>query len=85
MNEALVALAGTVTAVGAVTAALLLDMFTLKPPAGAAEVSVTVQLSLLAPVMDTLLQVIPLSAVVTVPVAPSATVEAVVDALVLVR
>jgi hypothetical protein len=56
VNPALVALAATVTVAGTVTAALLLARLTLKPPLPAAAVSVTVQLSLPAPVIDALLQ-----------------------------
>jgi hypothetical protein len=52
----LVALAGTVTVAGTVIAALLLDKPTLSPPAGAAEVSATVQASCAVPVSDALLQ-----------------------------
>jgi len=47
---ALVAPAGTVTEVGTVTALLLLESVTACPPVGAAELSVTVQLSVPAPV-----------------------------------
>ena len=54
-NPALVALAGTTTVVGTVTAALLLVKPTLKPPLPAAVVSVTVHASLPAPVIDALL------------------------------
>jgi hypothetical protein len=57
VNPALLALAGTVTVAGTVTAALLLARLTLKPPLPAAAVSVTVQLSLPDPVIDALLQV----------------------------
>jgi hypothetical protein len=56
VNPALVALAGTVTVAGTVTDELLLDRLTLKPPLGAAEVSVTVQASVPAPVIEALLQ-----------------------------
>jgi hypothetical protein len=56
VTAALVAFAGTITVAGTVTAALLLARLTLKPPLPAAAVSVTVQLSLPAPVMDALLQ-----------------------------
>jgi hypothetical protein len=51
-----VALAGTVTVAGSVTAALLLDKLTLIPPLGAVALSVTVQASVPIPVMDALLQ-----------------------------
>jgi hypothetical protein len=56
VNPALVALAGTTTVAGTVTAVLLLLSPTLTPPLPAAELSVTVQLSLPAPVSDALLQ-----------------------------
>jgi hypothetical protein len=56
VNPALVALAGTTTVAGTVTAALLLVKDTLKPPLPAAPLSVTVQVSLPAPVIDALLQ-----------------------------
>jgi hypothetical protein len=62
VNPALVALAGTTTVAGTVTAALLLARATLKPPLPAAVVSVTVQASLPDPVIDALLQVSALSA-----------------------
>ena len=68
VNPALVALAGTVTVAGTVTAALLLARLTVKPPAGAAEVSVTVQASVPEPVMDDVAQANPLNAAVTEPV-----------------
>jgi len=57
VNPALVALAGTVTAAGRLTALLLLARLTLIPPLGAAELSVTVQASVPAPVIDELLHV----------------------------
>ena len=56
VNPALLALAGTKTAAGTVTAALLLVRPTLKPPLPAAALSVTVHVSLPDPVMDALLQ-----------------------------
>jgi hypothetical protein len=56
VNPALVAFAATVTEAGTVTAALLLARLTVKPPLPAAALSVTVQLSLPAPVIDALLQ-----------------------------
>ena len=56
-NPTLVAFAGTITEVGTVTAELLLDRFTVSPPVGAAEVSVTAQASVPDPVIDPLLQV----------------------------
>jgi len=54
---AVVAPADTVTEAGTVTALLLLASVTACPPVGAAELSVTVQLSVPAPVMDELEQV----------------------------
>ena len=62
VKPAVLALAGTTTVAGTVTAALLLVRLTLKPPLPAAALSVTVQLSLPAPVIDALLQVSPLKA-----------------------
>ena len=56
MNPALVAPAGTVTALGTVTAELLLDRFTISPPLGAEALSVTAQASVPDPVMAPLLQ-----------------------------
>jgi hypothetical protein len=56
VNPALVALAGTITVAGTVTAALLLDRLTFIPFFGAAARSVTVQASVPEPVMDALLQ-----------------------------
>ena len=56
VNPALVALAGTTTAAGTVTAVLLLLSPTLTPPLPAAELRVTVQLSVPAPVSEALLQ-----------------------------
>jgi hypothetical protein len=53
---ALLALAFTSTEVGTVTALLLLARITVSPPLAAAAFSVTVQLSLPAPVMELLLQ-----------------------------
>jgi hypothetical protein len=58
---ALVALAGTVTVAGIVTAVLLLERFTLSPPLPAAAFSVTVQESVPAPVIDALPQESPLN------------------------
>jgi hypothetical protein len=48
--------AGTVTVAGTLNAVLLLDRFTVKPPAGATAVSVTVHASLPAPVIVALWQ-----------------------------
>jgi hypothetical protein len=56
VNLTLVALAGTVTEDGTVTAALLLERFTSIPPLGAELLSVTVHASAPAPVIDALLQ-----------------------------
>src|ERR1700723_2239301 len=56
VNPALLALAGTTTVAGTVTAALPLVRDTLKPPLPAGPLSVTVQASLPAPVLDALLQ-----------------------------
>ena len=56
MNPALVAPDGTATALGTITAELLLDRFTVKPLLEAAEVKVTLQASAPAPVMVPLSQ-----------------------------
>lgn len=56
VKAALVALPGTVMVAGTVTAALLLAKLTTSPPLGAAALSVTVQLSVLLPVIDALAQ-----------------------------
>lgn len=61
VNPALVAFAGTVTVPGTETAALLLDRFTLSPFFGAGVLSVTVQTSVPNPVIEALLQEIPLN------------------------
>jgi len=71
VNEALVAPAATVTLAGTFTAALLLVSFTAKPPVAAAELSVTLQASLPAPVSVALEHETLLSAA-TVPVPLSA-------------
>ena len=70
VKPALVAFAGTVTEVGTITAESLLDRLTLNPPLGAAALNVTVQASVPDPVIDTLLQEIPLNAAVGVAVTP---------------
>jgi hypothetical protein len=73
VNPALVALAGTTTVAGTVTAALLLTRETLKPLLPAGPLSVTVQASLPAPVIDALLQESALNTpdtAVPVPVSP---------------
>jgi hypothetical protein len=62
VKEALVAPAATVTVAGTVTAELLADKLTLKPPLGAGALSATLQASVAAPVMDPLAQVNPLKA-----------------------
>jgi hypothetical protein len=59
--------AATITAGGAITAALLLDRATLKAPAGAGWPIVTVQTSVPVPVMDALLQEKPVSCGIPVP------------------
>ena len=56
VNTALVAPDATVTAAGSVTAALLLERFTINPPLGAAAFSVTVQTSVPDPVREALVQ-----------------------------
>jgi len=73
MKPAVLALAGTTTVAGTVTAALLLVTDTLKPPLPAGPLSVTVQASLPAPVIDALLQESALNnpdTAVPVPVSP---------------
>jgi hypothetical protein len=55
VNPALLALPGTTTVAGTVTAALLLTNDTLKPPVPAGPLSVTVHASVPAPVIDALL------------------------------
>lgn len=70
VKPTLVALAGTVTEPGTVTAELLLDRLTASPPLGAAAVSVTVHASVPNPVMVALLQDRVLSAAGPVLVAP---------------
>ena len=62
VNAALVAFAGTVTLAGTVTAVLLLDRLTTSPPLAADAFSVTVQASVPDPVMEPLLQEMPLNA-----------------------
>ena len=64
VNAAVVAPELTVTEAGVVTAALLLDRLTLKPPVCAAELSVTVQEFAPAPVKADVLQVSALSSTV---------------------
>lgn len=67
-KAALVALAGTMTAEGRVTAALLLVRPMLIPPLGAGPLNVTLHVSLPAPVIDPLLQESAVSAAVAAPV-----------------
>jgi hypothetical protein len=72
---ALVAPAATVTEAGTVTALLLLARLTAKPPLSAAAFSVTVQLSVPAPVIDALVhvrlvKVVCVLAVIPVPLRP---------------
>ena len=62
---------GTVMDAGTVTALLLLERSTVKPPLPAAEVRVTLQDSVTAPVSDVLLQETTLSAGGTWPVPPT--------------
>jgi hypothetical protein len=52
----LVAPDATVTVAGTITAELLLDRLTANPPFGAAPLSVTVQLSVPAPIIESLMQ-----------------------------
>ena len=84
VNPALVALAGTTTVLGTVTAGVLLVRPTLRPLLPAAELSVTVQVSLPAPVMEPLLHDNELNAAgtaVPVPVRPITAVPLVVELL----
>ena len=59
--------AATVTKAGTATAVLLLARFTANPPLAAATFSVTVQLSVPAPVIDPLVQLNPLNTGTPVP------------------
>jgi hypothetical protein len=59
--------AATVTEAGTVTAVLLLARLTATPPLAAATFSVTVQLSVPAPVIDPLVQLSPLNTGTPVP------------------
>jgi hypothetical protein len=65
---ALVAFDRTVAEAGNATEELLLARFTAKPPVAAAELSVTVQVSVPEPVNDALVQVRPVKAGTPVPV-----------------
>lgn len=69
VNAALVAFAATVTDAGTVTAVSLLARLTLSPPEDGAAVSVTVQASDPAPVMEEVLQETLLTVVVATPAA----------------
>jgi hypothetical protein len=62
-----VAPGATVTVAGTVTAELLLARLTANPPLAAATFSVTVQLSVPAPVIDPLVQLSPLNTGTPVP------------------
>jgi hypothetical protein len=66
-NVALAAPDATLTAAGTVTAVLLLARFTVNPPLAAAAFSVTVQLSVPAPVIEPFAQLNPLSTGMPVP------------------
>jgi hypothetical protein len=84
VNPALVALAGITTVAGTVTAALLLVTATLTPPLPAGPLSVTVQASVPAPVIDALLQdnaLNPAATAVPVPVRPTTAVPLVEESL----
>ncbi len=77
VKPVLVAFAGTTTVAGTVTVVLLLLKATLTPPLPAAELSVTVHVSLPAPVSDALLQERELNvpgAAVPVPLSPTSAV-----------
>ena len=56
VNDALVAVAGTVTEVGTVTVLALLERLTLRPPVGAEPDKLTAHVSASEPVIDVLLQ-----------------------------
>lgn len=75
LKPAVVAVAGTVTNGGMTTELLLLANATLIPPVGAEPVSVTVQESLSAPVIDVLPQAIELTVGVTAVPAPLRAIE----------
>lgn len=60
----------TVTAAGSVTAALVLDRVTTCPPFGAGAFKLTLQASVVAPVMDALLQESALTTAMPVPLSP---------------
>ena len=81
-NVALVAPPATITWAGTVTAGLLLARLMAKPPLAAATFSVTVQLSLPAPVIDVFTQLRPVSTGTPVPLNATA-VEDPVDELLL--
>jgi hypothetical protein len=67
VKVAVLAPAATVTEAGTVTALLLLARFTWNPPVAAAALTVTVQLSVPAPVIDPFAQVSPVSTGTPVP------------------
>ncbi len=67
VKAAVVAPAATVTVAGTATDELLLARLTVNPPVGAAAFSVTVQLSVPAPVIEPLVQLSPLSIGTPVP------------------
>jgi hypothetical protein len=72
VNSVLVAPAAIVTEAGTTTAMLLLVRVTPSPPLSAAAFSVTLQMSVPAPVIDPLAQVSPLSTGTPVPFKPTA-------------
>ena len=67
VKAAVVAPAATVTVAGTATDELLLARLTVNPPVAAAAFSVTVQLSVPAPVIEPLVQLSPLSIGTPVP------------------
>jgi hypothetical protein len=71
VKVAVVEPAATVTVAGTVTDELLLARLTAKPPVGAAAFSVTVQLSVPAPVIEPLVQLSALSIGTPVPLRPT--------------
>jgi hypothetical protein len=77
VNDALVAVAGTVIEPGTVTALLLLERLTLWPPVGAEPDKLTVHVSASAPVMEVLLHDTALTVGVTVVPVPLKTTVAV--------
>jgi hypothetical protein len=85
VKAALFAPAGTVTDAGTATAPLLLAKLTGRPPASAAAFSVTVQLSVPAPVIDPLVQASPLSTGTPLPFRPMEVEDPVDELLVMVN